>query len=452
MLKIYFVLIVILITPPTFGAEMKPEVQINGSAAGISYSRRLSSWQQDGNVATFRLDLQLTSKGPGVGNVTVKPNFPLPTAPDGIYTPCPSIYSDQLVGKLSLSCYMPGGSTVMELRKLVEGGTDALRNGDVTNTFSVIMHGTYIVEDGLYGFHDALEYAWYEFAQTADGSILVSYNVANGVAVRRSRNGGKGEWELMAVLPYSAYEVTPDRRIYAPMSKLANGNLAIVVGNGEMTAPTAFGWIEISNNGKTFSALRPIAIPSGAYWFGPLIELNDGTLVVSSHRLFTNNSESWLSSAADRTNWNTHTQIATPADGNIGLTEAVVANSEGGILSVVRSDKVGTGGADGGYVAQGASLANLGALSPIGDIIRMPRLYPINGSLYLAYRRYVPSASGDNQAVAVLAPMASGALGAPVFQHPGANNAPFVYQHQGEWFAIFQTLNKRAFRRVPVAL
>lgn len=421
--------LVVMVTAST----ASPRLFIGGSEDGITYSARETFYQKGADgVVTFTTHVVLSSKGSNSGAVTIRTGVPFLSA-DTTYVAL-SCYIDKTNGTPVIQAYLDPGSDRVVMRKIAAGGTTGLIDPDITGAFEVVVSGSYLAGDTAITFSDAHARPWYEFAETADGSILVSYNTSSGVGIRKNTNGGQGgpeAWELITTLPYTAYEGSSENRIYNPMSKLSNGNLAIVVGNGEMTDPTALGWIEISDNGETFGSLNSITIPSGAYWYGPLTELDDGSLVLSSHRIYTNNSESWLSIATDGANWNSHIQLPTPSDGNLGLTEAAVTDlANGDVLVAIRADDRGTGGFDGGYTVTGSDLSNLGTPASMGDVIRMPRFR----SGYLAYRHY----TGGTQEPTLRTVSSSGTLGNAVDVGPQANNAPFTFEVGGDDFVLYQ--------------
>lgn len=59
-----------------------PNLQINGSSTGITYSTQVGGYVQIGNVITFWLNITLSSKGSSTGSVTIS-NFPITLGANG---------------------------------------------------------------------------------------------------------------------------------------------------------------------------------------------------------------------------------------------------------------------------------------------------------------------------------------------------------------------------------
>lgn len=59
-----------------------PNVQINGSSAGITYTTQVGAYQQIGNAVYFSANIVLSNKGASNGNVTIS-NLPVATGAAG---------------------------------------------------------------------------------------------------------------------------------------------------------------------------------------------------------------------------------------------------------------------------------------------------------------------------------------------------------------------------------
>jgi hypothetical protein len=117
-----------------------PELRVNNSASGISYSIRDGSYQKVGNTvtATFRLDL--TSKGAGSGDVTIH-DLPFLVANESHnfnnagaisnYSNCSSVNG--------LTCFAPEAGTYIEVRVPGAASSPQLTSSQITNT--TVLHG-----------------------------------------------------------------------------------------------------------------------------------------------------------------------------------------------------------------------------------------------------------------------------------------------------------------------
>jgi hypothetical protein len=123
-----------------------PNLQVNNSTTGITYTTQAGDYVRNGNVVTYAAELTLTSKGVQTGNVTIQ-NLPFNAKN---ITPM-TIYADNLTAGATGSSLQArssaAGSASVKLSAINGSGNDAsLTDADITNTTSLSISGSYIAD------------------------------------------------------------------------------------------------------------------------------------------------------------------------------------------------------------------------------------------------------------------------------------------------------------------
>lgn len=129
-------------------ATWTPNLQINGSNTGITYSNQTGGYTQIGNVVIFWINVILSSKGAGTGAVTIS-NFPVSTSTNGgaQNIPLNNFNNFTAAGYTSINLQLGTSSTVASMVTCGSGvATAAVSNSNITNTFSFSTTGIYIVD------------------------------------------------------------------------------------------------------------------------------------------------------------------------------------------------------------------------------------------------------------------------------------------------------------------
>jgi len=131
---------VALITSGTF----TPTVRFNGVTTGITYTAQSGSYTRIGNVVTFRLYVQLSSKGGLTGNFDVSG---LPVAAPGIEQALPLFFTGGLgpLGDTMLTARILAGQDVVQVFKAAGAGAVRITDADVSDTFVLSVAGSYLV-------------------------------------------------------------------------------------------------------------------------------------------------------------------------------------------------------------------------------------------------------------------------------------------------------------------
>lgn len=129
-------------------ATWTPNVQINNSSTGITYTTQLGGYTRIGNVVAIWGDILLSSKGASTGNVTIS-NIPISTSTSGASQSLPITVFQQLTaaGYTTISVTLAASSTVGAVQAFGTGvGGANIANTNITNTFQFRFSGTYIID------------------------------------------------------------------------------------------------------------------------------------------------------------------------------------------------------------------------------------------------------------------------------------------------------------------
>jgi len=315
-------------------------------------------------------------------------------------------------------------------------------------------------------FGDEAEAPWYEFGAAADGSLRVAYNDWDGkITLRKNVAGGAGD--ASSWLKTGQYDFNTNGFGSAPLSLLADGSMAMVVASITPAphATVSVGWLRAPPGSDVFAGYTPIPVPAGALPYGPLLQLEvrPATAPKTYRYAFNHYSQiagqpnlSHIMWSDDGDIWPATDTLPYPADGNLGLTEATVGEFPSAAYPyafAVRADLDAANPAkrDGGYL--GLKIAGgWSAPGNTGRRIRMPRVirHP-GGAFMLSLREYVPS-TGKQLGLVLIDP--GDGFGPPIVVTDDANNAPFVFCHQGQWWALVQHCapNQRSFSRIALTI
>jgi hypothetical protein len=125
-----------------------PNLQINGSSAGITYSTQTGGFTQIGNVVLISCNIVLSSKGASAGNVTIS-NLPIKSGTNASDNAIPVNFFNAwtLTSYTSLSVQVSSNSTIGTFIASGEGqGVINVTNTQLSNTFAVIFSGFYIAD------------------------------------------------------------------------------------------------------------------------------------------------------------------------------------------------------------------------------------------------------------------------------------------------------------------
>jgi hypothetical protein len=130
------------------GGTWTPNLQINGSSTGITYSIQTGTYVQIGNMVFITCYILLSSKGASTGNVTIS-NLPvtLGTVAGGNQAiPINFFNGWTSVGYSSLSMSFTASTTVGGLFCSGSGvGVTAVTNTQISNTFAIVLAASYSV-------------------------------------------------------------------------------------------------------------------------------------------------------------------------------------------------------------------------------------------------------------------------------------------------------------------
>ena len=122
-----------------------PNLQINGSSTGITYTTQVGYYQQIGNMVYISFIIILSSKGASVGAVSIS-NLPVSTGTNGNSFAMATAYWNQvtMVGYSTIGMYFNTSSTVGNFIQSGTGVADGnLANTNISNTFSIAGNGFY---------------------------------------------------------------------------------------------------------------------------------------------------------------------------------------------------------------------------------------------------------------------------------------------------------------------
>lgn len=126
-----------------------PNLQINGSNTGITYTGQLGGYTQIGNVVTIWAYINLSSKGSSSGSVTIS-NLPVSTSSSGNYqTININLYSGLTAATYTtLSLLLGSNSSVATfyVSSATAGTAGPVTNTLISNSFNVFIQGSYILD------------------------------------------------------------------------------------------------------------------------------------------------------------------------------------------------------------------------------------------------------------------------------------------------------------------
>jgi hypothetical protein len=136
-------------TPLEFGiaADWVPDLQINGSSTGITYTTQDGRYVKLGNMVFIWGTVFLSNKGASVGAISIS-NMPFAVTSDGARKSIGVSEFDQwtAAGYSALNFRFTNGSTVSPLIKSGSGVPVAtVANTEITNTFQIKFSGMYMV-------------------------------------------------------------------------------------------------------------------------------------------------------------------------------------------------------------------------------------------------------------------------------------------------------------------
>src|SRR5208337_2291725 len=124
-----------------------PNLQINGSSTGITYTTQLGGFAQLGPIVSIWGRIVLSSKGVSVGTVTIS-NLPVTSGANGArqVIPVPFFNQATFAGYSSMCLQLSASSTVATFFISGSGvSVGGLNDTAITNTFSVDFTGVYII-------------------------------------------------------------------------------------------------------------------------------------------------------------------------------------------------------------------------------------------------------------------------------------------------------------------
>lgn len=125
-----------------------PNLQINGSSTGITYSPAPTGfYQQIGSMVYFNANINLSSKGASTGNVTIS-NLPISSGPNGLDNFVSIIPASVTFSTTNTTLYGVCGtsSTVLSLNQTGTGLTPGpLVNTNLANNSSLLITGFYFI-------------------------------------------------------------------------------------------------------------------------------------------------------------------------------------------------------------------------------------------------------------------------------------------------------------------
>ncbi len=129
-------------------AAWTPNLQINGSSTGITYTTQLGGYTQIGNIVTVYAYILLSNKGASVGNVTIS-NLPVTSGANGgaQILSCSQFNGVTAVGYTTIGLQLGATSTVGTF--VLSGSavaTIALADTHIVNTSILTISGMYIVD------------------------------------------------------------------------------------------------------------------------------------------------------------------------------------------------------------------------------------------------------------------------------------------------------------------
>ena len=272
---------------------------------------------------------------------------------------------------------------------------------------------------------------WPTWIEGRDGVVLMAYTANGRIQITESTDGGRS-WSVVSHVDHTSS--------YPYMTRLRDGQLAMVVANTSKEGLPELGWIASNDEGRTWSEFQAILIAeSHIYPFGPLIEMPDGRWAYCPYRQVGEKMfQSLLTWSSDKgKTWSDPVAFPTPADGNKGLTESTVVQlGPKRYLAAIRADE-GEEGAeafDGFYLSRSTDGLNWSTPKPTGDIGRMPLFYRLGERWVLTYRQYAPTERASYGAYRI-------SRDGLVWSEPhriekGVNNAPFLIRVGDELVAF----------------
>jgi len=125
-----------------------PNVQINNSNTGITYTAQVGGYTQIGNVVNIWVNVTLSSKGASSGNVTIS-NLPVATGTSGAnISGVVGVFNQWTLANYTTLGYLFNTSnTVINLIASGSGQASAfVSNSQITNTFNFAFTAMYIVD------------------------------------------------------------------------------------------------------------------------------------------------------------------------------------------------------------------------------------------------------------------------------------------------------------------
>jgi len=126
-----------------------PNLQINGSNTGITYTTQTGGYSRIGNVVSFWFNIVLSNKGASVGNVTIS-NLPVTTGASGanIFVPLTAwAVWTATANYVTMSLQLANSSTVGTfIESAINGSATAnVTNTQIANTTTFKGSGIYII-------------------------------------------------------------------------------------------------------------------------------------------------------------------------------------------------------------------------------------------------------------------------------------------------------------------
>lgn len=304
-----------------------------------------------------------------------------------------------------------GGISVEQVAVAAEAETG---KGFDTRRFAKILPGTK-------GFQ------WPTWIEGPNDTILMAYNPGDGVMrIADSADGGHN-WEVI-----SRVEVNSG---YCYFTRLSDGGLLMAVYEGS-GKERRIGWVRSGDHGRTWSKFHKIAIDyPNTHPYGPILEMPDGRWAYCpySQDAADKSFRSLLIWSSDRgKTWSKPIAFSTPVDGNIGLTEATIAQiGKKNYVAAIRADEGANEKArDGLYLAHSRDGLTWSVPVSFGDIGRMPLFYHIGDQWVLSYRQYDPQAGTQ---FSVLRLSGDGKTWSKPHQiNRGVNSTPFLVKFKQE--------------------
>lgn len=122
-----------------------PAVRFGGASVGVTYTRQVIEWTRIGDTVHFSIDIILSAKGSSTGNLDITG---LPYAKkSGMDATCAVRATGMTsgVGDTFVHAKIAQGATTVTIFKIATGSETQLANGDLTNTTTLTLSGSYKV-------------------------------------------------------------------------------------------------------------------------------------------------------------------------------------------------------------------------------------------------------------------------------------------------------------------